>query len=141
MYLGGKLIMSEFTYTQEELRRMHDTAVKLGLSGSELLTVPEAQQWCNGIGAQWMWSVLRDFISDFNPAFLVPSAIHDVRYETGGNDTDREFADNEWLANCLVCVNDRYGWYNPLRYYARKQARKYYALLRISGGLAWEGGA
>ena len=132
--------MAETRYSKTEIQDMHQTALRLGLSGAELLLKPEAVKWCNGIGAQWMWAVLRDFISDMNPALVIPSAIHDMRYELGGSEDDREFADNEWLANCLVCVNDRYGWYNPLRYHYRKQARKYHALLRISGGLAWKGG-
>lgn len=119
---------------------MYADALRLNLYGAKYLLNPNAPKWCNGIGAQWMWAVLRDLVSDINPAFIIPSAIHDVLYEIGGTDDDRKKADDEWLENCLIVTNDRYGWYNPFRYHYRKQARKYHALLRISGGLAWNGG-
>lgn len=120
---------------------MYETGKKLNLSGIGCLLRPNAPEVCNGIGAQWMWGVLRDFISDINPAFIIPSAIHDMRYEDGGNEDDREKADREWLANCLIVTDNRYGWYNPLRYFVRRKAKRFHALLRISGGLAWKGGA
>ncbi len=128
-------------YSKEELQIMYDTAAKMNLSGASELLCPEAPEVCNGIGAQWMWGVLRDLISDLNPAFVIPSAIHDMRYELGGTEEERKKADDEWLDNCLIMTDNRYGWYNPLRYFVRRKAKRYYALLRISGSLAWDGGA
>lgn len=132
-------------YTKEELQRKYDDAVKLGLSGAELLKDPRAGKACNGIGAEWMWDGLREMLGKFNPSLTLAADIHDMRYEIGGDDIDREFADDEFLANAIECANSKYMWLNPLRYYVRKQARKFYYILRVAGGKAWkdaqEGGA
>lgn len=124
-------------YSKEELLHKYEVAVNLGLSGAELLKDPRAQKACNGIGAEWMWDNLRELIGKFNPTLELPADIHDMRYEIGGTDADRKFADDEFLANALECANAKYGWYNPLRYRVRKQARKFYLILRVAGGKAW----
>lgn len=124
-------------YTKEELQYKYEVAVNLGLSGAELLKDPRAQKACNGIGAEWMWDNLRALLGKFNPTLELPADIHDMRYEIGGDDIDREFADDEFLANALECANAKYSWWNPLRYRVRKQARKFYLILRVTGGKAW----
>ena len=124
-------------YTKEELQHKYEVAVNLGLSGAELLKHPKAQKACNGIGAQWMWDSLRELLGKFNPALVLAADIHDVRYELGGSDADRKKADDEFLANALICADAEYCWINPFRYRARKQARKFYFILRVTGGKAW----
>jgi hypothetical protein len=42
------------------------------------------------------------------------------------------------LSNCIKSADAAYGWYNPLRYRARHQAKKFYLLLQLFGGPAWE---
>jgi hypothetical protein len=125
-------------YSKEDLQRKYEIAVNLGLSGAELLKDPRAQKACNGIGAEWMWDNLRDMLGAFNPTLTLAADIHDMRYEIGGNDADREFADDEFLENAIICADAEYRWFNPLRYHVRKQARKFYFILRIAGGKAWE---
>lgn len=127
-------------YTKEELQRRYEIAVNLGLSGAELLKDPIAQSACNGIGAEWMWDNLRKLIGKFNPTLALPADIHDVRFEIGGDEADREAADREFLANARICADAKYAWWNPLRYRVRKQAGKFYLILRVFGGKAWKGG-
>lgn len=124
-------------YTKEELHHKYEVAVNLGLSGAKLLKHHKAQKACNGIGAEWMWDNLRELLGKFNPALVLAADIHDVRYELGGSDADRKSADDEFLANALICADAEYYWFNPFRYRARKQARKFYFILRVIGGKAW----
>ena len=123
--------------TPHEITEALHEALRLKLSGWELLLDTErAVAECNGIGAAWMGG-LCDVITAINPAFLVPSMIHDIRYYIGGTEDDRKRADDEFLANCLAAVHDRYGWYNPLRYWNRRKALRYYDILRTAGKPAW----
>ena len=124
-------------YSKEELQLKYEKAVNLGLSGAELLKDPRAQEACNGIGAEWMWDNLRELIGAFNPTLTLAADIHDMRYELGGTDDDRKVADDEFLANALVCADAKYCWINPFRYHVRKQARKFHLILRVAGGKAW----
>lgn len=124
-------------YTKDELQHKYEVAFNLGLSGAELLKDPRAQKACNGIGAEWMWDGLREMLGFFNPTLELAADIHDMRYELGGDEIDREFADDEFLANAIECANARYSWWNPLRYRVRKQARKFHLILRVAGAKAW----
>ena len=123
--------------TDIEIEKMQSEAERLQLSGRELLSnTAMVRSECNGTGAEWMGMVC-GVIDTFNPAFTLPSWIHDLRYFTGGSDAQRKSADDEWLDNALICVNDRYGWYNPLRYWERAKARRFYLALRVAGNFAW----
>ena len=124
-------------YSKEELQLKYEQAVNLGLSGAALLKDPRAQRACNGIGAEWRWDNLRKLIGKFNPTLTLAADIQDMRYEIGGDGVAREFADDEFLANALVCADAKYCWLNPLRYHVRKQARKFHLILRVAGGKAW----
>ena len=125
--------------TPHEITEALREAIRLKLAGWELLLDTErAVAECNGIGAAWMGG-LCDVITAINPAFLVPSMIHDIRYYIGGNEADRRRADDEFLSNCLIAIHDRYGWYNPFRYIYRHKALRYYDLLRTAGKAAWHG--
>ena len=123
--------------TIEDVEKMRAEAERLQLSGRELLNDSELViSECNGTGAKWMGFIC-GVIDAFNPAFTLPSWIHDLRYFNGGSDAQRKSADDEWLDNALICVNDRYGWYNPYRYIERAKARRFYFALRTAGELAW----
>jgi hypothetical protein len=124
-------------YTKEELLEKQNLAEKLKLQQRELLYNKSLTDKCNGIGANWMWSNLRDMLSVFNPTLVLAADIHDCAYELGGTEEDREIADNAFLSNALKLANHKYGWYNPLRYRVRKQAFKFYSLLRVFGKFAF----
>lgn len=125
--------------TPHEVTEALHEAIRLKLSGWELLLdTNRAAAECNGIGAAWMGG-LCDVITAVNPALLVPSMIHDIRYFIGGTEQDRRRADDEFLANSIIAIHDRYKWYHPRRYIDRRKILRYYDLLRTVGGFAWNG--
>ena len=126
--------------TPTEILKLRFDAERLELSGRELLENTElVLAECNGVGAQWM-GLFCGILSALNPALVLPSMIHDLRYYFGGSAEDRLKADAEWLANAMICIDDRYNWYNPSRYIQRWKAPKYYEALRTMGVWAWKGG-
>ena len=125
-------------YTDEEIEELRERAEAWGLAGRELLSDTEAvRRDCNGIGAEWMGKHLRGFVGALNPTLELAAAIHDRRYAIGGDSWARAAADMEFLENGLRSANARYGWYDPRRYRVREQARKFYTVLRVAGGAAW----
>lgn len=128
-------------YSFEEAATMWREARIIGLSGSEMLEDPQAViRDCNGVGADWMPSAMRQLASALNPVMKIPAAIHDRRYAIGCESPGRLFADNEFLTNCLTMCEYKYAWWNPLRYIARHRAERYYNYLRAFGAIAYGGG-
>lgn len=84
-----------------------------------------------------MWDNLRDAISVMNPSLVVVADIHDRMYSIGGTEEDRKHADEVFLSNGLLMADYCYGWYDPRRYIVRKQVHKFYLMLRVCGGAAW----
>ena len=125
-------------YTLHEIEEKIKLAKELNLSGAELLEDRErAQRVCNGIGAEWMPEIARKLISALNPTLVLAADIHDIRYDIGGTEADRMDADNEMLENGYTLADARYSWYNPLRYWVKREMRKFYGILRDFGGWAW----
>lgn len=130
------------SYTIEEARQLYQVAVALELSGSALLRDPETVvRQCNGIGADWMPDLMRRACTELNPVMEVPAAIHDRRYTIGTTRADRQNADNEFLHNCDIVIDDTYAWYHPMRYVYRRRARRFYGYLRAFGTIAFNTGA
>jgi hypothetical protein len=124
-------------YTAEEISLKRYLAERLSLSQRELLANPTLVKKCNGIGAEWMWDNLRDIISTMNPTLVLAADIHDCAYELGGTEDDREFADLSFLENAIKLAEYKYAWYNPIRYRVKKQAYKFYSLLKVFGKYAF----
>ena len=125
-------------YSLNEIEEKLKLAKELNLSGAELLEDRErAVKVCNGIGAEWMPESARKLISSLNPTLVLAADIHDLRYETGGTEEEREAADDEMLENGYKLANARYSWYNPLRYWVKHKMRRFYKILRAFGGWAW----
>lgn len=128
-------------YTIEQARHLYSMAFALALSGTELLQDPSlVVQQCNGIGAAWMPDIMRRACTELNPIMEVPACIHDRRYSIGTTRGDRQFADDEFLANCRTVIDDTYPWYHPARYIYRRRARRYYGYLRAFGSAAFNTG-
>lgn len=124
-------------YSQIEAENLHLKAIEYGLSGMELLRDTEAvRRDCNGVGADWMPSVMTKLCTKLNPVMEVPAAIHDRRYMTRG--ITRAEADLEFLTNTLKVIGTRYAWYNPMRYIMSRRAVRYYSYLQLFGDAAWE---
>lgn len=124
--------------TREEATRLYAEAVHWDLSGAELLRDPEAvQRDCNGIGAEWMGEYLRGLVTKLNPTLKPVAAIHDRRYVINGSSADRKRADEEFLTNGIRAAK-QYAWYRPRRYVVIRNAKRFYAALRMGGFAAWE---
>lgn len=122
--------------TEEQLDEKYELAMKLGLSGAELLLNEDALEECNGIGADWFPSWLRWLITSALPFLEVIADIHDMRYYIGGCIKDRKFADKEFEENGEK-VALQYGAINPMRYLVRKAVKLMYAILVIGGWTAF----
>jgi hypothetical protein len=125
-------------YTTEQARHLYNMAFALELSGRELLRDAEVvARECNGIGADWMPEIMRQACTELNPVMEIPAAIHDLRYSRGTTRADRQFADDEFLRNCIDVINHEYAWWNPLRYVFLRRAKRYHGYLRAFGGIAF----
>ena len=124
-------------YTELEVCELELNASIHRLTGKEMLSDHDAvMRDCNGIGADWMPSVMTKLCTKLNPVMEVPAAIHDRRYMTRG--ITRAEADLEFLTNTIRIIKDKYPWWNPWRYLMMRRAIRYYTYLVIFGDAAWE---
>lgn len=78
---------------------------------------------CNGCGTGWNAGLIPDTIYGLN---ITPACcIHDDRYERGGDASDKEMADREFLSNMLSIIDNYKKWYYP-HWLARRRAMTYY---------------
>lgn len=90
----------------------------------ESLTLTEIANACNGIGPESWQEKSRKKLDKWLSAFRLAADVHDCRF-TWDNDGTREkfaYANDELERNCLVLADEKYAWYNPLRYLARRAA-------------------
>jgi hypothetical protein len=128
-------------YTEKQILELIRRARGMKLEGCELInkyTVAELRKNCNGIGAEWMPDEMREELSEELPTLEVVAFIHDIRYYEGGDDDDREYADEEFLRNGRKAAAFEYAWWRPARYAVRAAAKVCYRLLRLAGGAAWK---
>ena len=126
-------------YTIEQARHLYNMAREYNLSGHSVLKDADAVvRECNGIGADWMPDTMRMLCTKMNPVMELPAAIHDMRYRLGTTRQDRQNADMEFLSNCIRVINDKYAWWNPMRYIMSRRAVRYFSYLQMFGGAAWE---
>ena len=78
---------------------------------------------------------LFDFVPDtiFGLSIRRACCIHDDRYERGGVEQDRTFADREFLENMLTIIGNYKKWYYP-HWFARHRAMTYFDAVRRYGG-------
>lgn len=121
--------------TPHEITEALHEALRLKLSGWELLLDTErAVAECNGIGAAWMGWFCK-VLNILCPSLVTASAIHDMRYFK--NQGDRHKWDDEFESNCRVILRDKYGVFNPVRYFGYYLVHKLRGALTIGGGIAW----
>lgn len=130
-------------YQKDHVRDLSYIVEELELEGRTFLhsfSFAELTREYNGIGPEWIGAEVRakttKYLSLFEPAAL----IHDLRnYMSDGTREAFEFANKEFLTNCLKLANDRYSWWDPRRYNARAVARLLYAFVQGQGGWrAWK---
>ena len=125
-------------YTDDEVIQKIVDAEYCRLSGRKLLLDRAAVKLeCNGIGAEWMPASVRKGLGKLHPSLVLAADIHDRRYAIGGTSSDREAADQEFRDNCIRIIKARYRWFDPRRLLLKRQAWRYYHLLRLFGSLAW----
>lgn len=88
------------------------------------LTYAQIAHACNGIGPESWPADARKKLDKWLSTFRLAADVHDCRY-TYDNDGTRErfdYANDELERNCIVLADEKYAWWNPLRYFARRAA-------------------
>ncbi len=127
-------------YTREQILNLIGLINDMKLEGRELTrgyNIDELLVICNGIGAEWMDQDAREKISQSLPTLEPGAFLHDIRYHEGGDDEDREYADEEFLRNGLRAAAWKYPWWHYKRYAVRGAAKICYRAVRLGGAAAW----
>ena len=115
-------------------------AVLAELDGVEFIQDFDYATLCreyNGIGPEWAGAPIREKTTRWFAVFEPAALIHDMRnYRSDGTRHGFNFANLEFLENCLKLADDAYPWYSWRRYRARAVA---YALFDfVSGPGGWK---
>ena len=129
--------------TEEEIEELLSKAVDAGLDGVEFLQDFDYSTLCreyNGIGPEWAGAPIRDKATEILSLFEPAALIHDLRnYKADGSRFNFNYANFEFLANCLKIANATYPWYSWRRYRARAVAYALYDFVSGPGGWkAWQ---
>lgn len=117
-------------------------AVLAGLDGVEFIQDFDYATLCreyNGIGPEWAGAHVREKTTRWFATFEPAALIHDMRnYRSDGTRHSFNFANLEFLENCLKLADDAYPWYSWRRYRARAVAHLLFDFVRGPGGwMAW----
>ena len=117
-------------------------AVMADLEGLEFLMDFDVETLCreyNGIGPEWAGATLRDIATEHLALFEPAAFIHDMRVsQSDGTRRGFNFANMEFLENCLKLADAKYPWYSWRRWRARAVAHVLYDCVRSDGGWkAW----
>lgn len=107
------------------------------VQGLDLETVRESY---NGIGPEFLDPEVREKVSELLSIFEPAALVHDLRNEfSDGTRKGFEYANDEFLKNCLKLADYNYCFINPRRYRARAVARILYKLVSAEkfGWRAW----
>lgn len=113
---------------------MYGWSFVCGLSDEEFTSA------CNGCGPELWPEEWRARLDKWLATFGLAFDCHDCRFEFD-NDGSREkfdFANDELEKNCLLLADQKYAWYNPIRYFARNRAHLIATACRNFGWSAWE---
>ena len=100
-----------------------------------------AARW-NGIGPESMDEAKRMKLNKWLKLFLPACFIHDQDFAESDGTRGGFMAANDRLErNCLIIADDRYEWYDPRRYLARRGGRLVADACRIAGWRAWQDAA
>lgn len=99
----------------------------------------EIKALCNGIGSSSMPAWSRDFLDKLHPSMRIAAAIHDLEYALLEDRSDSSFREcnARFQRNCIAVCRILYGWYDPRRYLAIHDAKKFRAILDLCGKPAW----
>ena len=129
--------------TKEKLTKARATAERLQLEGRDLLYKPldYINSHCNGIGPEKWPSAIRAAVSKLHKSAEIAAMIHDLWWDESAEDIDDEelllcdfrVSNSAFQRNALKLADYYYGWFNPLRYLARHEGRKFRKLLDAFG--------
>ena len=94
----------------------------------------------NGIGPEFLWSWIRDRLSDRLDIFAPAALIHDMRNDVADGTRERFLAANdEFRRNCLKLAEHAYPWWSLRRYRAKAVAEILYDFVSADnfGWKAW----
>lgn len=128
--------------TKEKLDELMTRAVEAELDGVELFaqfSIDDIQREYNGIGPEWAGATLRDIATEHLTIFEPAALIHDLEVaQSDGTRKGFNYANMEFLENCLKLADARYPWYSWRRWRARAVAHVLYDCVRSQGGwVAW----
>ena len=126
---------------EKKIDELVKAAVFAELYGVEFLLSFDYATLCreyNGIGPAWAGAELRGLATRYLALFEPAALIHDMRFSASdGTRFGFNFANMEFLENCLKLADHRYPWYYWRRYGARATAHLLYDALRGEGWKAW----
>ena len=127
--------------TVREVTALREEAMRLGLSGADhcaRIPLDTLAAMYNGIGPEWMPESLRKKLSKKLATYAPATLVHDVRFaESDGSTLGFNMANAELEVNCAAIADDKYAWYNPLRYFARRVGVRIADACRLFGWSAW----
>ena len=130
-------------YDKDHVRELAYIVEEMELAGRIFLrcfSFADLTREYNGIGPEWIGANARAKATKFLALFEPAALVHDLRnFMSDGTREAFEFANKEFLANCLKLANVRYSWWDLRRYRARAVARLLYAFVQGQGGWrAWK---
>lgn len=131
--------------TVQDATRMLSFAIAYGLDGvATYINYPIetlAARW-NGIGPEWMSESKRKKLDKWLRLYRPACFVHDQDFaESDGTRGGFVAANDRLERNCLIIADDRYEWYDPRRYLARRGGRLVADACRITGWGAWQDAA
>lgn len=120
-----------------------NTAKAAKLDGYDFLMglgIETLQDGYNGIGPEFLDPKVREKVSELLSIFEPAALAHDLRNEfSDGTRKGFEYANSEFLKNCLKLADYHYCFINPRRYRARAVARILYKFVSADnfGWRAW----
>ena len=138
----GKAKRKKDAQRAAEIDELLKIAVEAKLEGLDFLasfTYEQLSDGYNGIGPEFLPSVLREKVTKYLAVFEPAALVHDMRNHVGdGTRYGFNFANLEFLANCRKLADRAYPWYNWRRYRARVVAKLMYDFVAGQPGwIAW----
>lgn len=126
----------------EVVQNIMAACVRLKLEGAWMLEHYGAERCAaayNGIGSEAMPSAVRRILDKLHVCMCPAALLHDAAWALDSDGTGEYFAGSNgaFVRNCLVCIDDYYAWYNPVRWWQRHQARRFGDLLDNLGWPAY----
>ena len=128
----------------ENTEKLMKLALQFDLAGNEVFdqfTVYEIHKIWNGIGPEWLPSILRNMVSKLHPSLEPVALIHDLQWSLSCKSVEHFTKTNdEFKENGKRIAFGLYGWYNPRRYLVWNQGYRFGRLCHAFGWNAYLAG-